>query len=166
MLNPNSPLLDKWQTLSQREQYLVLIMSAFLLIAMLFALIWKPVMSMKENAQMDFERAQQQWHWLNQQVPQWKSLQASSTSQKGVTNQNQMMSLLQKNARQFNLQGAMTSLSQTAKGAKAIFKEVDATRAMRWIAQNETEGLLLTNARIQPIRSGVIQMSTEWEFVK
>jgi len=163
MLNQSSPVLQKWQELSQREQRLLSFLALFLLLALMYLLIWSPLQSAKEQAQADLLREQQQWQWLQEQIPAWQQVQSEQApSVKALGSQNELMAQLQSSLRQFSLQSQLETLSLTQKGVKASFKQVDAQRLFKWIEHNERSGVKLVKLTIAPESAGMVKASLEW----
>ncbi len=64
---------DKWQSLNQREQYLVIAMSVVIGIFMLYSLVWKPANNNIIEKQAEIVRHQNLLSWVNDKTSLYKS---------------------------------------------------------------------------------------------
>ena len=58
-----------WYSLELRERQLLKLLTVFVLIVLCYLLLWSPMQSAKIDAQAKLDKAQQEWLWLNEQIP-------------------------------------------------------------------------------------------------
>lgn len=139
-----------WQPLAQREKMMLVSMAIFLLWVLLYALLWLPMQNSQQQAQQRYVAAQNQWQWLNQQVPAWQKLDSKQQVSQ-VTDRNQLMSKIQATLRQMNLHKQISKIDLTNKGVKVVFKEVAAARLFQWLATLEQQGIVSDKVQVAPL---------------
>lgn len=110
-----SALNAYWWRLSEREQRLLLVMSALLIGLLFWQVIWKPVMQAHQAAERRLAHAQTQWHWLNAQIAQHPQLLVRTQTLTPA----QLKAWLQGVLQQQRLQG---SLTETPKGLRLTLR--------------------------------------------
>lgn len=167
MFNQNNPLMQKWQLLSQREQSLLLVMAVALFGLLINVLIWSPMQAAKQEAQQSLQNSQQQWQWLNEQIPAWQTLKSPRASGEKIRSQNELMAQLQATLRQQMLQNSLKSMSLSQKGVKVSFKEVDAKQFFIWLQRSEQKGIQLRSLQVEPVeKEGYIKADLEWSLAQ
>lgn len=150
-----------WQPLADREKVLLAMLGIFLFWVLLYALLWQPVQQQQKQAQQQLLNAQNQWQWLNQQIPLWQR-QGQEQNQAAISNRNQLMSKVQQSLRQLNLHKQISKVDLTSKGVKVVFKQADAPRLLQWLATLEQEGVVSQRAQISPLEGGVVEAQIEF----
>lgn len=64
---------EKWQSLNQREQSLVIVMAAFIGVFMLYQLIWQPINSSLIEKQKKIDRYQELLIWVNEKKAEYNT---------------------------------------------------------------------------------------------
>jgi len=132
-----------WYSLEQRERQLLKLLAGFILLVLFYLLLWSPLKSAKLEAQLKMEKAQQEWLWLNEQIPLIQQNKASgSVEQTKVENQNQLLGLIQNSLRKQNLFKDIKTVKGISKGGEVSFDEVSASRLFRWLGSLEQQGLV------------------------
>ncbi|CAN8139777.1 general secretion pathway protein M [uncultured Thiomicrorhabdus sp.] len=139
-----------WQPLAQREKMMLASMAIFLIWVLLYAIFWLPMQNAQQQAQQQYVAAQNQWQWLNQQIPAWQKQDGKQLASQ-VTDRNQLMSKVQATLRQMNLHKQIGKIDLTNKGVKVVFKEVASARLFQWLATLEQQGVVSDKVQISPI---------------
>ncbi|BBP45056.1 hypothetical protein THMIRHAS_04290 [Thiosulfatimonas sediminis] len=138
-----------WLPLAQREKNLLSALAVFLVWVLLYAFLWLPMQHSQTQAEQKLHAAQQQWQWLQQQIPAWQKRAGDSQSVQ-VQDRNQLMSMVQSSLRQMNLHQQISSIDLTNKGVKVVFKDVAASRLFQWLATLEQQGVSSDKVQITP----------------
>jgi len=152
-----------WLNLDAREQMLLKALAGFLLVVLLYMLIWSPIISHKNLAETQLQSSEQEWLWLNQQLPAVQTLQAShvlqggSVNQANIDSQNGLMSLLQNSLREQNLFKDVKTLEGVAKGGSVSFEKVDATRLFKWLSLLEQQGVVPATLQMVWLEPGLVK---------
>ena len=64
---------EKWQSLNQREQYLVIVMAAFIGVFILYQIIWQPINNSIIDKQKKIERYQALLLWVNEKKAEYNT---------------------------------------------------------------------------------------------
>ncbi|WP_321325773.1 type II secretion system protein GspM [Thiomicrorhabdus sp.] len=154
-----------WLNLDAREQTLVKALAVFLVLVLLYLLIWSPIHNQKRQAQQTLTTAEQEWQWLNKQIPAAKALLAegSSTNLQKVDTQNGLMSLLQSSLRQQNLFKDIKTLQGVDKGGKVSFEQVDATRLFKWLTLLERQGVVPKTLQVNWVAPGLVKADMQFK---
>lgn len=157
-----------WFALDPRERSLLKVLGLFLSLVLVYLLIWSPIQQSKIEAQQKLQAAQQEWQWLNQQIPAVEQSLAnrSTVKQANLSNQNALMSLLQGSLRQQNLFKDIKTLKGVSQGGKVSFEKVNATRIFRWLAQLEQQGLSAYKLNMNWLEPGMVAADIEFRIVK
>ncbi|GAB6069259.1 hypothetical protein JCM30760_03560 [Thiomicrorhabdus hydrogeniphila] len=154
-----------WLSLDAREQMLLKVLAGFLLLVLLYLFIWSPITSHKKQAETQLKNSQQEWQWLNQQVPAAQALQSSmgGVNQIKVTSQNSLMSLLQNSLREQNLFKDVKTLEGVAKGGNVTFEKVNATRLFKWLSLIEQQGAVPATLQMVWLEPGLVKADMQFK---
>lgn len=76
-------LVAKWQDLQTREQQLVLVMSVFIGIFILYSLVWQPLTNGVVEKQAKLDRQHQLLSWVQENTAVYKATNQSGASNRG-----------------------------------------------------------------------------------
>ena len=154
-----------WLSLDAREQMLLKVLASFLLLVLLDLFIWSPIMGQKKQAEIQLKNGQQEWRWLNQQVPAVQALQLSESgvNQIKVTSQNSLMTLLQNSLREQNLFKDVKTLEGVAKGGNVSFDKVNATRLFKWLSLIEQQGAVPATLKMVWLEPGLVKADMQFK---
>ncbi|MGM0541595.1 MAG: type II secretion system protein GspM [Pseudomonadota bacterium] len=153
-----------WLKLAQREKQLVYLMVLFLTVVLFYSLIWSPIQNAHNSAKQTLEKSENEWLWLNQQVP-LVSQKSQPSLQLDIQTKAGLMSFVQDALKSENLMHQMQELQLTNKGVKISFNEVDAPRLFRWLSYLEAQGVIAKNLQLTPLKPGFTQAQVEFEVV-
>ncbi|MBN2648014.1 MAG: type II secretion system protein M [Thiotrichales bacterium] len=155
--------LPFWQRLAQRERVLLQGLTVLLFWFLLYLLVWQPLQQGWQNAQQQRTLAQQQWQWLNEQIPAWQALESPKQTA-ALVDRDALMNQVQQSLRERNLQMQLQQIELTTKGVKVVFKSVDAARLFQWLAMLEQQGLVAHRAQIEPLEIGKAQAQIDFQL--
>jgi general secretion pathway protein M len=156
-----------WVGLDSRERLLVKGLGIFLILTFIYVVVWSPIQDNKRQAQQHLQNAESQWKWLNSQIPailQTNSI--DSNKRLALTNQNQLMSLLQKTLKQQNLFKDIKTLQGTSQGGKVAFEKVNAVRLFKWLGQLEQQSLVANKVQATWVEPGVVKVDINFKLAK
>lgn len=142
-----SPAGQYWLQLAPREQKLLGVMTVFLVLFLLYSLLWEPIQAEHKQAQQRLELAQNQWQWLNEQIPAWEASsfaqthQAQPKTQSSLTDNNQLMAFINQQLAVYKIQKQLKEIKSASKGIKISLKSVDATKLFKWLQRLESQGI-------------------------
>ena len=159
-----TPLGAYWLQLAPREQKMLSLMTAVLLLVLIYQLIWAPIEDKKRLADQQLNSAQAQWQWLNQQLPAWQdSAYATKTqptrmsSSVKLANNNQLMSYLTKQLTIYKLQPQLKSMQLSAKGVKVSLNSVAGVKLLKWLQQLDMGAIQIESMEIKPTDLGMVE---------
>ncbi len=154
-----------WFSLEARERTLLKLLSAFLILVLGYLLVWSPIQQSKLSAQQSLSAAQQEWQWLNQQLPLVQERRASGSVQQTVkvTNQNQLLGLLQSSLRQQNLFKEIKTVKGISKGGEVSFEAVKASRLFRWLGVLEQQGVMADRLQVTWLAPDQVKASMQFK---
>lgn len=156
-----------WASLDSRERLLVKGLGIFLALTLIYVVLWSPIQDSKRQAQQRLQSAEAQWKWLNEQIPAIQQTKTSgSTAAVVVTNQNQLMSLLQKTLKQQNLFKDIKTLQGTSQGGKVAFEKVNAMRLFKWLGQLELQGLAADKVQATWVELGMVKVDISFKLAR
>jgi general secretion pathway protein M len=159
---------DWWLSLESRERQLLKLMLGFLALVLVYLLIWKPVQTSKLEAEQKLKASQQEWEWLNQQVPLVKQNLTNSNAPKrsNLTTQNSLLQKLQTSLRKQKLFKQIKTVQGIKDGGRVSFDEVKASRLMKWLATLEREGLVPSKMQMNSIGVDLVKAKVEFTLSK
>ncbi|MCU7553510.1 type II secretion system protein M [Alteromonas sp. ASW11-19] len=80
-----NPILEKYRSLTDREQHLVLLSGVFVIIALFYWLIWAPLNNGLEQQRALLENQQELLVWVNDSASRAKQLRRAGTGNKAFT---------------------------------------------------------------------------------
>lgn len=131
-----------WLSLESRERQLLQALIAFLIAVLVYLLVFKPIFDNKTAAQQSLNNAQQQWDWLNDQIPRLPKSNAPTKQKLNLTDSNALLAYVQQSLRSQNLFKDVETLKSISKGMEVSFESVQASRVFRWLSQLEQSGLV------------------------
>ena len=150
-----------WLQLAPRERSLLAALGLFLLVMIFYALFWLPMEQKQQLAQQQLASAQQQWSWLNQQIPAWE---ASSYAQPAVPEKspsslqdsNQLIGFLNQKLAVYKMQNALKSMNLTAKGVKISLNSVSSPKLFTWLQIVAAENIVVDKLEITSKAQGLV----------
>ncbi|UQB41708.1 type II secretion system protein M [Thiomicrospira microaerophila] len=158
-------LAERWQALAARERLLIQLLFVVLIGLVGYRLVAQPLLNQQNQAQQQWLIAEQQWQWLNQQVPAIQQAQAThQTAGSEVQTQSQLLAHLQQSLRSHQLINQMTSIRPAANGVQLQFNQVEAPRFFQWLAQLEQQGLSPERMQVEPVSLGKVKVSLNFRL--
>lgn len=160
-----SPAGQYWLQLAPREQKLLGFMGVFLVWLLLYSVLWAPIQAERKQAQQRLELAQNQWQWLNEQLPAWQAsgyAQAQPTAPKTtrtLTDNNQLMAFVNQQLSVYKIQQQLKEIKSASKGVKISLKSVDATKLFKWMQRLQSQGIEFERLKFE--RTGVAKVDAE-----
>ncbi|BCN94321.1 hypothetical protein THMIRHAM_21060 [Thiomicrorhabdus immobilis] len=152
-----------WSALDSREQKLLKALGVFLVVVILYMLIWSPIVSNKQIAQQQLQSAQQEWQWLNNQIPAIQKLPANALNANlKITSQTQLMTQLQSSLKQQNLFKDIKTLQSIENGGKVAFDKVDAARLFKWLSLLEQKGVATNRLQASWLEPGFVKAEMQF----
>lgn len=154
-----------WLNLDAREKRLVKGLAVFLVLAVMYAFVWSPIQSNKQQAQLQLANAKQEWQWLQQQIPAVEAMQSGNRNTynaNSVNSANALMALLQRSLREQNLFKDIKTLQGTDKGVKVAFDKVNATRMFRWLGFIEQSGVTPMRLNASWVEPGLVKVEMQF----
>lgn len=157
-----------WSNLAPRERQILGVLAVFLGVILLYQLIWSPVQTRHQQAQMAAQKAQADWLWLNEQAPNvvenTKPTALAGRSGNLVFNtKTALMDSVGQSLRAQNLLRATQGVELTSQGVKVRFAQVDAPRLLAWLSELEQNGLVASRMELSPISPGITQAELQFD---
>jgi len=153
-----------WVSLESREQSLIKLLSLFLALVLIYLVIWSPLQTSKNQAMQQLNAAQQEWTWLNQQIPAVESMRSSQGVQKVINSQSSLMTIIQSSLKQQNLFKDIETINGATNGGKVTFKQVNSSRLFKWLFLIEDQGVKITKLNIKKMSNGLVQASAQLNY--
>jgi general secretion pathway protein M len=158
-------LSARWQAMAVREQWLIKIMLLALVLFVIFRFGWQPLQIQQQQAQQRLAIAEQQWQWLNQQVPAIQQAQGQRAEETlKVQTQSQLLAHIQQTLRSQNLMSQMESIRPAPNGVQVMFNQVDAPRFFKWLSSLEQQGLIAERLQVEPVSQGRVKVTLNFRL--
>jgi len=156
-----------WSTLDSREQVLLKVLLAFLIVVIMYLLIWAPITSNKQNAQKQLYLAQQEWQWLNEQVNAINHLPKNRQNSNSILkSKEQLITLLQRSLKRQNLFKDIKTIQGINQGGKVAFESVNGARLFKWLEQLELQGLVPDKVSITALTPGLVKADIQFKLAR
>lgn len=161
-----------WSNLAPRERQILGVLAVFLGVILLYQLIWLPLQTRHQQAQMAAQKAQADWLWLNEQAPNvvqnvvqttQKSNSAGRSGALMFNTKTALMDSVSQSLRVQNLLRATQGVELTSQGVKVRFAQVDAPRLLAWLSELEQNGLVASRMELSPISPGITQAELQFD---
>lgn len=130
---------EKWQSLNQREQSLVIAMIAFVGIFMLYQLIWQPINNRIIDKQKKLERYQELLVWVNEKKAEYNSY--AKLNQGGSSNVS-LSSVVNRSATKHKI--SISRIQPQGTEISVTIDEVPFDHVMDWLKQMAVaEGVII-----------------------
>lgn len=158
-------LSARWQAMATRERWLVNIMLLALVLLVIYRFGWQPLQTQQHQAQQRLAIAEQQWQWLNQQIPAIQQAQGQAGEATPLPqSQSQLLAHIQQTLRRHNLMDQMASIRPAANGVQVIFNQVDAPRFFDWLGRLEQQGMVADRLQVEPVSQGRVKVSLNFRL--
>ena len=153
-----------WLSLESRERQLLQGLIAFLIATLVYLLVFKPIFANKTTAQQSLQNAQQQWHWLNDQIPRLPQAHGSTTQKLKLSDNNALLAYVQQSLRSQNLFKDVETLKSISKGMEVSFESVQASRVFRWLSQLEQRGLVADKVQMTWLAADKVKAKIQFKL--
>lgn len=153
MINLNqyfAPIQQRLDALEQRERYMVITASIFVLVTLFYALIWEPTFTELEAQQQEHQAQRQLFNWMqqtNQQIRQLKSSGAQSTAR---FNNQSAASLIERSAQSMGVKSFIKKQTSDKKGVKIDLEQANFDLVILWLDDLQSKyGITTSNIKIE-----------------
>lgn len=130
---------EKWQSLNQREQSLVIAMLAFVGIFILYQLIWQPINNSIIDKQKKIERYQELLVWVNEKKAEYNSY---AKVNQGSSSNVSLSSVVNRSATKHKI--SISRIQPQGSEISVTIDEVPFDHVMDWLKQMAiTEGVII-----------------------
>lgn len=157
-----SPAGQYWLQLAPREQKLLTFMMGFLLLFLVYSLVLEPIQAEHKQAQQRLELAQNQWQWLNEQIPAWETSsfaqthQAQPKTQSSLTDNNQLMAFISQQLAVYKIQNQLKEMKSTSNAVKVTLKSVSAVKMFKWMQRLEATGVRFDRLSFERVSTATV----------
>ena len=121
---------EKWQSLNQREQYLVIVMGVFIGIFMLYQLIWQAVNDSISDKQLKVERYQALLLWVNEKKAEYNTYAKQSSNDSSDAS---LSSIVNRSANKNKI--SISRIQPQGDEISVTIDEVPFNNVMEWLKQ-------------------------------
>ncbi|WP_052501433.1 type II secretion system protein GspM [Thiomicrospira microaerophila] len=158
-------LAARWQGLAARERMLLQLLVVALLVLLVYRFGWQPLVAQQQQAQQRLAIAEQQWQWLNQQIPAIQQAQGQRADDAPtLQTQSQLLAHIQQTLRSQNLINQMETIRPAPNGVQVMFNQVDAPRFFQWLGRLEQQGLTPERLQVEPVSQGRVKVTLNFRL--
>ena len=132
---------EYWQGLQPRERTMLLFGGLALLIALVYFLVWQPIMSARTEIKQEVQQKLALLHWINDASSEAKSLRGT-TGQGGKTKDpggKSLLSLVDQTAKQQGLGSVMKRVEPDGKQVRVWFEAASFDQLVVWLEKLSSE---------------------------
>jgi len=132
-------LLHRFSTLQQREKNMVLLMSASILLTLLYLLLWEPVFKSLDEQHLKQQSQKKILLWMNDAQKEVQQLRSSGNSLSPQSSQ-PISTLVERTAISTGIRNSIFKINSDKKQQlKVQFKSVDFDRLTQWLGKLQND---------------------------
>ncbi|AEG31764.1 type II secretion system protein GspM [Thiomicrospira cyclica] len=154
---------SRWDAFAPRERKMIKLLMLVLGLFLVYIWLWQPLHTRHQQALQQLQVVQEQWNWLNQQLPEIAQVRAQgNTTGLQLQTQSQLLAHLQQTLRSANLTNQMTAIRPVNDAIQIQFNQVVASQLIVWIARLESQGVVADSMQIEPISEGLVKATLNY----
>ncbi len=145
-------IMEYWEGLQPRERVMLLVGGVAVLFALIYFLLWQPVMNARLEMQQEVQQQRALLQWMRDAASEAKLLRGVSGQNgktKGLGGQS-LLSLVDESAKQQGLGGAMKRVEPDGKQVRIWFEAASFDKLIGWLEKiSRQNGIRVVNATVE-----------------
>ena len=162
-----APIQQLLDAMEKRERQLVITASIIVVVTLLYALIWEPVFSERDEQRQRYQSQHQLLLWMKEKTSEIKSLQSSGAQSTARFNNQSVSSLVERSAQSMGVKVFIKKQTSDKKGVKIELEQADFDRIILWLHDMQQKyGIQTSNIKIErQEKSGAVNVHVTLERI-
>jgi len=145
-----APIQKRLDVMEKRERHMVIAAGFVVIITLLYALIWEPILSNLDDQRQRYQSQHQLLIWMKEKTRETKSLQSAGAQATARFENQSTSSLVERSAQSMGMKPFIKKQTSDKKGVKIDLEQVDFNRIILWLNDMQTKyGIQTTNIKIE-----------------